>query len=70
MNDSSTLIQIYSYNLDQPASTSVLTVTETAAGEYLYQCQVELMELNINRTMDAFPIMVTTFSKLVFIIFW
>ena len=46
-------------NLDQPTSTSVLTVRETTAGDYRYRCRVDLNELSIVNTTDVYPINVT-----------
>ena len=50
---------ITSTNLDQPTSTSVLTVTETTAGDYRYRCRVDLRELSVGETIDVDPINVT-----------
>ena len=40
-------IQVINSTLDQPMSTSVLTVTETTAGDWYYLCNVTLMDLTI-----------------------
>ena len=52
-------ILITSTNLDQPTSTSVLTVRETTAGDYRYRCRVDLSELTVVDTIDVYPINVT-----------
>ena len=53
-------IQINSSTLNQPVSTSVLTVTETTAGEWYYHCIVTLEELtNVTNEADSHPIHVT-----------
>ena len=52
-------ILITSTNLDQPTSTSVLTVRETTAGDYRYRCRVDLNELTVGDTADVYPITVT-----------
>ena len=52
-------ILINSTNLDQPTSTSVLTVRETTAGDYRYRCMADLSELTVGNTMDVYPINVT-----------
>ena len=52
-------INITSTSLDQPTSTSVLTVTETTVGNYRYRCRVDLTELGLPAvvtTMDVYPI--------------
>ena len=64
-NDSSTAIQIQNSNLDNPVRTSVLIVTETSAGEYHYECQVELMQLTITMRRDVYPITVISFCKFI-----
>ena len=63
-NDSSTVIRIENSNQGQPVSTSVLTVTETAAGTYHFQCRVDLEELNIHYISNEYSISITTFCKL------
>ena len=40
-------IQVINSTLYQPMSTSVLTVTETTAGNWYYHCNVTLMDLTI-----------------------
>ena len=57
-------IQINSSTLDQPMSTSVLTVTETAAGTYHFQCQLDLVELGVHDMSNKYTISVTNFCKL------
>ena len=53
-------IQINSSSLNQPKSTSVLTVTETTAGEWYYHCIVTLEELtNVTNEAGSHPIHVT-----------
>jgi len=52
-------IVIITTNLDQPTSTSVLTVRETTAGDYRYRCRVDLRELSVVSTTDVYPINVT-----------
>ena len=53
-------IQINSSTLNQPKSTSVLTVTETTAGEWYYHCNVTLEELtNVTNEAGSHPIHVT-----------
>ena len=48
---------------DQPVSTSVLTVTETTAGEWYYHCNVTLEELtNVTDEAGPHPIHVTSKS--------
>ena len=52
--------QIINRALDEPVSTSVLTVTETTAGEWHYQCSVTLMKLtNVANEAELHPILVT-----------
>ena len=63
-NDSSTVNRIANSNLDQPVSTSILTVTETAAGTYHFQCQVELEEIRLNTVSNEHSITIITFCKL------
>ena len=57
-------IQIINSALDQPMSTSVLTVTETAAGTYHFQCRVDLVELGVHDMSNEYSISVTSFCKL------
>ena len=52
-------ILITSTNLNQPTSTSVLTVRETTAGDYRYRCRVDLSELPVFNKTDVYPIKVT-----------
>ena len=53
-------IHINSSTLNQPVSTSVLTVTETTAGEWYYRCTVTLEELtNVTNEAGSHPIQVT-----------
>ena len=52
--------QIMNNALDEPVSTSVLTVTETTAGEWYYLCSVFLMKVtNVTNEADSHPIRVT-----------
>ena len=54
-NDGS--IQIVYSDLDQPVSSSVLTVQENSAGQYHYYCQVNIDELDgIEMKEDVHPI--------------
>ena len=54
-------IQITTSSFDQPVNTSVLTVTETTAGNWSYRCNVTLKELiNITNEIDSHPIHVTS----------
>ena len=56
---------INSSTLNQPKSTSVLTVTETTAGEWYYHCNVTLFELtNVTNGIRSHPIHVTSKSLL------
>ena len=57
-------IQITNSALDQPMSTSVLTVTETAEGTYHFQCQVDLEELGVKNMSNEYSISITRFCKL------
>ena len=51
---------IISSTVNQPKSTSVLTVTETTAGEWYYDCIVTLEELtNVTNEAGSHPIHVT-----------
>jgi len=59
ITDNGGSILITSTNLDQPTSTSVLTVRETTAGDYRYRCRVDLNELTVGDTADVYPITVT-----------
>jgi len=59
ITDNGGSILITSTNLDQPTSTSVLTVRETTAGDYRYLCRVYLNELSLINTTDVYPINVT-----------
>ena len=60
ITDNGGSILITSTNLDQPTSTSVLTVRETTAGDYRYRCRVDLNELTVvNIKDDVYPITVT-----------
>ena len=59
ITDNGGSILITSTNLDQPTSTSVLTVRETTAGDYRYRCRVDLTELGLPAVvtaMDVYPI--------------
>ena len=50
-------IQIETTGLNQPETISVLTVTETAPGDYSYRCRVDISELGIdNVDGDVYPI--------------
>ena len=58
-------IQINSSTLNQPVSTSVLTVTETRAAEWYYRCNVTLGELTkVTNGICSHPIHVTSKSLL------
>ena len=59
ITDNGDSILITSTNLDQPTSTSVLTVKETTAGDYRYRCRVDLGELPVFSKTDVYPINVT-----------
>ena len=59
LTDNGDSILITSSDLTQPTSTSVLTVRETAAGDYRYRCRVDLTELTIANATDEYPINVT-----------
>ena len=59
ITDNGGSILITSTNLDQPTSTSVLTVRETTAGDYRYRCRVDLSELTVGNTTYVYPINVT-----------
>jgi len=59
LTDNGDSILINSTNLDQPASTSVLTVRETTAGDYCYRCRVHLSGLPVSNKTDVYPINVT-----------
>ena len=59
ITDNGASIVITSTNLDQPTSTSVLTVRETTAGDYRYRCRVDLSELTVGDTIHVYPINVT-----------
>ena len=52
-------ILINSTNLNQPTSTSVLTVREIITGDYRYRCKVQLSELSLMIKTDKYPINVT-----------
>ena len=53
-------IQIINSALDEPVSTSVLTVTETTAGDWYYHCNVTLMDLiDVTTEAASHPIHVT-----------
>ena len=53
-------VNIINSTSGQPVSTSVLTVTETTAGEWNYHCIVTLEELtDVNNEADSHPIHVT-----------
>ena len=50
-------IQIETTGPNQPETTSVLTVTETAPGDYRYRCRVDIPEIDINDVDgDVYPI--------------
>jgi len=59
ITDNGDSILITSTNLDQPTSTSVLTVRETTAGDYRYCCRVDLSKLPVPSKTDVYPINVT-----------
>jgi len=59
LTDDGDSILITSTNLDQPTSTSVLTVQETTAGDYDYSCRANLSELSLLNTSDVYAINVT-----------
>jgi len=59
LTDNGGSILIASTNLDQPTSTSVLTVRKTTAGDYRYRCRVDLSELSLFNKTDLYPIKVT-----------
>ena len=54
--------QIMNSTLNEPVSTSVLTVTETTAGDWYYHCNVAIMEL-INVTNETASHLITVTSK-------
>ena len=56
MNDT---IQIVNSDLNQPVSTSELTVSETTIGLWRYRCQAEVEGFNINDMQDVYNINVT-----------
>ncbi len=51
-------ILIDSSDLTLAMITSRLTVTEDTAGDYRYQCQVDIADLGITETDDVYPIIV------------
>ena len=53
----SSIFQIVNSNVNQPVSTSVLTVTETTAAEWRYCCQASL--LGVTGNSDEVPVTVT-----------
>ena len=55
MNNGGSILIVYS-GLDQPVSSTVLTVQENSAGQYHYYCQVNIDELDIERKEDVYPI--------------
>ena len=55
-------IRVINSTLDEPVSTSVLTVTETTAGDWYYHCNVALMEL-INVTNETASHLINVTSK-------
>jgi len=59
ITDNGGSILITSTDLDQPTSTSVLTVKETTAGDYHYRCRLHLSELSLTNITDVYPINVT-----------
>ena len=60
ITDNGNTIQIETTSLNQPVTISVLTVTETAPGDYHYHCRVDIPELGINDVDgDVYPINVT-----------
>ena len=58
ITDSGNTIQIMTTNPNQPETISVLTVTETAPGDYRYRCRVDIPEIYINDVDggDVYPI--------------
>ena len=58
ITDSGNTIQIVTTGLNQPETTSVLTVTETTPGDYRYRCRVDIPELGSvsQMTEDVYPI--------------
>ena len=60
VTDNGDSILITSVDLTQPTSTSVLTVRETAAGDYRYRCRADLTELAVANNIDEYPITVTS----------
>ena len=59
ITDSGNTIQIMTTSPNQPETISVLTVTETAPGDYRYRCRVDITEIDINDVDgdgDVYPI--------------
>ena len=57
ITDNGDTIQIVNTGFNQPETTSVLTVTETAPGDYRYRCRVDIPEIDINdEDEDVYPI--------------
>ena len=57
ITDNGNTIQIVTTGFNQPETTSVLTVTETAPGDYRYRCRVDIPEISINDVDgDVYPI--------------
>ena len=60
ITDNGDTIIIADSNLNQPVSASVLTVRETAPGEYHYRCLVEISDIHVSTQMDVDSIHVTS----------
>ena len=56
--DNSNTFQITTTDLTAAMITSVLTVTETTAGDYRYRCEVELSDISVMGSADVYPISV------------